>query len=332
MAKKKRRLVDELDSGESVVHNRKDVNLISSLRRQLAARDKIIDQQNERIDRLGRDRFEIPKQRAPSKKKGGFVRVIIPDTHGCFVDPAAISAVFSDIEQLCPREIILLGDHLDCGGFLAQHHTLGYVAEADYTFEQDVDAANVMLDRLQSICPRSAIHYLEGNHEARIEKWCLTSALRNKHDAKMLLDTYGTETQLHLAKRKISFYKQGQFYDGCRIPSTIKLGKCYFTHGSRVGKNATQAMLSDYGACVVFGHVHKIQSASSRTVEGGEIGAWTPGCLCRLQPLWRHTAITDWSHGYGVQLVRPDGDFLHITVPIIDGKSYLINLTEKISK
>ena len=52
-------------------------------------------------------------------------------------------------------------------------------------------------------------------------------------------------------------------------------------------------------------------------------GAWCCGYLGRAQPLWRHSDPTDWTQGYGVQLVRPNGDFLHINTPIIEGKSYL---------
>jgi len=329
MAKKLRSVVREAESSAGTAASRHDANLIASLRKQIAAKDRVIDTQMQRIERLGASRFQIPMQSA-NRSKGGFVRVIIPDTHGCYIDAAALSAMLADIEQLRPREVVLLGDHLECGGFLAEHHTLGYVAQSTYTFEDDVDAANNFLDVVQAVTPGATFHYLEGNHEARIERFCLTAALRNATDAAMLLRQWGTGSQLHLKKRNIKFYKQGEFYHGCRIPSTIKLGKCYFTHGSRVGRACTDAMLRDYGACVVFGHVHKIQSSSSRTVESGEIGAWTCGCLCRLQPLWRHTAITDWSHGYGVQIVRPDGDFLHINVPIIDGKSYLINLTSAV--
>ena len=135
---------------------------------------------------------------------------------------------------------------------------------------------------------------------------------------------------LHTAKRGIRYYKHGVRYDDCRIPATIRRGKCYFTHGFSHGKNAAAAHLAKFGANIVFGHVHKILSASDRTVSAGEIGAHSPGCLCELQPLWRHSAPTDWSHGYGVQLVKPCGDFLHINVPIIDGKSYLVNLTEQV--
>ena len=59
-----------------------------------------------------------------------------------------------------------MGDHLDCDGFLAQHHVWGFVAETEYTFEDDV-AANVMLDSVQKICPKAKLTYLSGitNHE-----------------------------------------------------------------------------------------------------------------------------------------------------------------------
>jgi len=296
--------------------------------------EKLVELQQERIENLARSAYEIPQSPSGSQHLGStYTRVIIPDTHGCFADEEALSAFLFDLEQLSPnvREIVMLGDHLDCGGFLAQHWTLGYVAEADYTFEDDVDAANQLLDRIQAACPEAKIHYLEGNHERRIEKWCLTQTLKNKKDASYLMRMFGVESVLHLRERGISHYKQGQFYDGVAIPSTIKLGKCYFTHGSRTGQNPCKLMLGDFGGNVVFGHVHRMDSYSDRTVSEGVIGAWSPGCLCRLQPLWNHTQITGWSHGYGVQLVREDDEFLHINVPIIGGKSYLMQFTERMN-
>ena len=54
------------------------------------------------------------------------------------------------------------------------------------------------------------------------------------------------------------------------------------------------------------------------------------GYLGTIQPLWMHSDPSDWTHGYGLQLVRSDGDFLHINVPIIDGRSYLMQLTSKV--
>lgn len=293
--------------------------------------ERLVDKQAEQIERISKAKYRLPKAPSRAKSAAAYSRVIIPDTHGCFVDEAALAAFLKDLESLSGsvRQIVMTGDHVDAGGFLAQHHTLGYVSEANYTFEDDTNAANTLLDEIQRLCPKAEIHYLEGNHERRIEKWCISDAVRNARDCKFLLKMFGTENVLHLEKRGIKYYKQGVFYHDCRIPATIKLGRCHFSHGSRTGVHSARAMLNDFGACVVYGHVHSMDSASGRTVDGGEIGAWTPGCLCRKQPLWMHTQITRWTNGYGLQLVRDDERFMHINVPIIEGESYLIQLTEQ---
>ena len=62
--------------------------------------------------------------------------------------------------------------------------------------------------------------------------------------------------------------------------------------------------------------------AVGRKAERDVIAA-TNACLSTLRPYWQETNITDWSHGYGVQIVTKDGEFLHIIVPIIDGQSLL---------
>lgn len=625
----------------------------STEKKRIAELERLVQKQQERIENLNKSKFKIPTSKG-SIPKGDCVRIAVPDTHGCKVDEQAIAAFLSDLEALGPsvKEVVLLGDHLDCGGFLAQHFTMGYVDEAGYTFEEDVAACNHFLDKVQELCKNAMFHYLDGNHEcltpdhevltdrgwvyiadvttddivfsmsdsgdtlaerplachsydysgeiithsgpyyrikmtpqhrvwywgqsesdlicrkawklasttttvkipassknknreyenvsdddirllawiltdgsitkngvvciyqskpqtveiinslllrmgldfsvyrrwrksgsfksnheshtftikassrrgvlshlfgdpgatektipdwvrllsdrqmdifvetlilgdgtrvksawclygkrqfldeiqallvtsgyraslarrrnsstggwyeclnitkrskikiqcgnlkreqysgkvhclttkcdnffvrlkgvvsvtgnSRIEKFCVTSALRNQQDANFLLSLFGPHAVLHLDDRGIKYYRQSVRYDGLPIPGTIRLGKCYFTHGSRTGQNPAKAMLSDFGGNVVFGHVHRSDSYTSRTVSEGVIGAWTPGCLCKLQPLYSHTQVTGWSHGYGMQLVRDNGDFLHVNVPIIDGKSYLTQLTDRV--
>ena len=295
----------------------------------ITAKDKTIKQLEDRLEKLNKSKWRLPKAKKP-KRGGSYVRIAIPDTHGAHVDEAAMGAFLGDLEALAPREIVLLGDHLDCGGFLAQHQTLGYVAETTFTFEDDINAGNQFLDKVQEICPKAAFHYLEGNHERRIERWCVTQALKITADAKLLLDQFSTDVVLHLVKRDIPIYKQGQHYQGLPIPATIKLGHCYFTHGSRTGMTATKNMLNDFAGNVVFGHIHQITQWHARTIDAGMIMAASPGCLCTLQPKYMHSQLTRWGHGYGVQLVNPDGSFLHINVPIIDGKSYLIALADRL--
>lgn len=629
-------------------------------RQRVAELEKLVERQAAQLERMRTSQVNIPAGAKQVSSKGGYCRMAIPDTHGCAADAMALSAMLGDMEVVKPNEIVMLGDHLDCGGFLAQHHTLGYVAQTSYTFEDDANATNQLLDQIQSLCQGAAIHYIEGNHEcltpdhevltksgwkpiadvscgdlvatmgprrnvewhspsstssmhfsgklvttgdnryvrfqatpnhrfmvykqggndlrwirgedfingapratyripttasnelpeyplsddeirlaawiltdggitgkvaihqskeenfdkirsileachvrwaestrhrdppvicgvqvkeakpevsfnldsessrrvarqlfgiegytyktrckksvpawvhelsqrqvgvllesmvdangvrvgkayalyglpevlnevqallcvngyrvslsskyskkqkkhhlclnithrdrvkleackfhemdydgpvhcitvanenffvrhkgrvhvtgnSRLEKWCVTQALRNAIDAEYLRKMFCTDAVLSLEKRGIRWIRQGVFYDDLTLPGTIKLGHCYFTHGSMTNAHAASAHVKKFGGNVVFGHVHRADSYIIRTVKEGAIGGWCPGCLCKLQPLWMHTQPTDWSHGYGLQLVNEDGSFLHINVPIIGGRSYLGPLVE----
>lgn len=303
---------------------------LSQVSARIKALESLVEKQLEQIERLRRPAVKLPTGVASRVSKGAFCRVCVPDTHGCVVDPKAIAAFFGDLSEIKPAEIVMLGDHLECGGFLAQHHTLGYVAQTEYTFEDDVSATNQLLDTIQGTT-NAKLWYIEGNHERRIESWCVTQSVKNRQDGEYLRRLFSTESVLSLKKRGIEWVQQGKYYGGLPLPATIKLGHCYFTHGSSTARHAAAVHVSKFGGNVVFGHTHRADSFVIRTVKDGSIGAWNPGCLCLLQPLWQHTNPTDWSHGYGLQLVNSDGSFLHINVPIIDGKSYLQPLIKAIS-
>ena len=285
--------------------------------------ERLIDIQAEQIERLRATDYKLPKAMRVGKSKGSFCRFIIPDTHGCVADEGALAAMLGDLDVIQPAEVVMLGDHLECGGFLAQHHTLGYVAQSEYTFEQDALATNALLDRIQGVKSIKSIDYLEGNHERRLETFCLTQALKNRQDAEYLRRMFCADSVLSLESRGVRWIRQGVFYDGVSIPATIRKGLCYFTHGSSTSKHAASVHVAKFGGNVVYGHTHRADMHISRNVRDGVIGAWSPGCLCKLQPLWQHTNPTEWSHGYGLQLVNTDGSFLHVNVPIISGKSYL---------
>jgi len=142
---------------------------------------------------------------------------------------------------------------------------------------------------------------------------------------------FGVEQVLNLEQRRIAFYRQGETYDDLPVPGTIRRGLCHFTHGISTAQNAAARTLDSFGGNIVYFHTHRADSATKRTVKEGVIGAWNPGCLCRLQPLWQDTKITNWSHGYAIQLVQDDGSFLHINVPIINGRSYLVDFTARMA-
>jgi UDP-2,3-diacylglucosamine pyrophosphatase LpxH len=249
------------------------------------------------------------------------IRVVIPDSHGSQIDPQAEAAFLGDLKFLDPEEIVMLGDHVDVSGVFATHPN-NYAEELQYTYAEDIAACAKFLDAIQKRSPKAKIHYLEGNHELRVEKY-VSRAFLNATDAKTARGLLAPDAMLRLKARGVKYYRMVDFHMGLAVRGTIKLGRCYFVHGISAAKNAAQAHLDRFAANVVFGHVHRSQSVIKRTVASGEIGAWTPGTLAKLAPLYMHSAITDWSHGYAIQLVDKGGAFLHVQVPIVRGVSML---------
>lgn len=307
---------------------------LAKLREELKQAHRLIEQQAQRIERLSGPAVKLPAARRSKAAKGSYLRVVVPDTHGSHCDHAAIAALLGDLERLQPREIVMLGDHLDCGGFLAEHHTWGYVAETAYTFEDDIRAANQLLDKLQSLKSCPTIHYCEGNHERRIVLWCITQSLKLKSDRQFvlgkLIEMFAPKHVLNIEKRGIHYYKQGEFYDENAIPATITLGQEMLTHGSFCGRHSAKQHVEAFSANVTFGHTHRAQSYISRTATGKTIIGQSHGCLSSLQPFWQHTSPTGWSHGYGIRLVHPNGEFLPLHVPIVDGRSLLVDLADRL--
>ena len=261
--------------------------------------------------------------RKPAQVGGAaLVRVIIPDSHGNHISARARDAFLIDLKSLDPAEIIMLGDHLDCGGTFSSHQR-NYTNELTDSYTQDCTAANQFLDAIQAAAPRSRIDYLEGNHEQHIERWAARE-FSNYSDAKMLVDRIGPVGSLQLAARGIRYYKRSVFYDRLSIPGAIRRGKCIFVHGISHAKHATYNHLVRVGTNVVHGHTHRAQSAVERTVTSDGFGAWCPGTLAKLQPLYKHTEPTSWTHGYGIQFVQvASGRFVHFNVPIMNGESLL---------
>lgn len=314
-----------IEDAEAVAPAATDKDRIRSLEAQLEATEK-------RLAALRVSKFRLPEGKPNRRKASGtFLRLIVPDSHGSMIDKPAAAAMLSDLDSLTPAEVVWLGDHMDCGGWLAEHHTLGYVNDHHYSVAEDEDAANQFLDAVQKRTTGATHHYLEGNHEWRAEQTIAKAPKMNAKDAARFMDRNGPAAVLNLKARGISYYRRSERHMGLNTHGVIKLGKCMFTHGLRTSSNAPASYADRYGGNIVFGHTHRVQAGIFRNVHVGEFGAWNPGCLCQLQPLWRHTDPTNWSHGYGLQVVEKGGEFLYIHVPIVNGVSFLRLLAAKLS-
>ena len=143
----------------------------------------------------------------------------------------------------------------------------------------------------------------------------------------MLLKAVAPRYQLNLEKRGINWWSRGECHHDAVAGGTIKKDECYYTHPQRRGgKHAASAMAASFKQNVVYFHVHRRDYFATSNIQGKEWGAWCPGCLCVKRKYWHHTDHFEHTQGYNLQLVHPDGSFLGINVPIIDGKSYLSDL------
>ena len=266
----------------------------------------------------------------PQRRKEDFVRVIANDVHGQMMDRPAVEAFLRDLKEWDADELVLNGDIVECGGFLAAHHTLGYVAQTEYSWQQDIAAGNWLLDEIQKAAPRAKIHYIEGNHEDRIERWIVDQTMRHTRDSEFLRTLLSPQVLLKLKDRGVSYYRRGEHHIQGLPPGWIKLGKIFFVHELGGGKNAASAAVGRTAGNVVYAHTHQEDTASAVLPGVGLVKAWNPGCLCQRQPLWRHSNPTGWSHGYAVQFISKSEEFLHINVPIWEGRSLIGQLIGKI--
>lgn len=299
---------------------------VAQLKHELRGRDehiKALTKQVERQEIIASKKVRklVAPKRAKAAKHG--ILVDIPDSHGEHIDPVARDAFLADLKILCPDRVVLGGDHLDAGGTFNAHQVT-YTNEMVESFEADVGACNAFLDAVIAYAPNASIDYIEGNHEAHIERWCARN-VKTRRDAEFMLRHFGVEAVLKLKARGIRYYKSKEFHMGLAVRGTIKIGKCYFTHGISHSKHADDQHLHAFNGNVVFHHVHRALEVRSRTVSSSGHGAWCAGTLAKLQPLYRHTEPTTWVHGYGLHFYNEaSGRFVRWNVPIFaDGTTGL---------
>lgn len=252
----------------------------------------------------------------------------MPDFHGKALDPVARVAVLNDVKLIKPKQIVWLGDGTDCSGIFSKHPP-GFIRELDYSFEEDLEATESFMTDINEAAGDCEQKMLQGNHEYHIERW-IAQTFTSKKDATSLNNLMAVDARLKLKKKGIKFYRLSSFYDGLSINGAFKWGKCHFTHGFTAAKFATAIHVARFGSNIVHGHTHRAQEYRTRTVNAGVIGGWSPGCLCRLQPLYMHGSPTEWSLGYGLQWVEQSGEFLHINVPIVNGRTMVAGLLKTI--
>lgn len=308
---------------DAQAQKREAQKMLAALRRE---RDAVLDEFNDY--RRARPVPVCPA--VPRAAKADRVRITAADGHGMRMDRKAVAAFLADVKRYDPDEVVLLGDWLDCEGWLAKHHVIGFVSNCDYTFQEDIRATNDFLDRLQEAAPNAAVYYFFGNHEDRVERAIVDMVLGNAADAAFLQKLWGVAGVLRLEERGIKVVKRDVIYEEGHPRGWLKLGKMCFSHeAGGKGKNAARDVVAKAATNVTFGHTHREDTATIVFPGVGICKAFNPGCLCQIQPIYMHSDPDSWSQGYAIDFIAKSDLFQRVQVPIWRGESLAGAMTER---
>jgi hypothetical protein len=244
----------------------------------------------------------------PSTLPKGWVRyIVIPDTHAPFHNRKALALVFlvarTLFAQLKPeqRGLITLGDFFDF--FAVSFHSKA--PDRRDTLEHEVDEGNELLDYMDKLGAQHK-YFIEGNHEHRLGRYLAEKAP----------ELFGLVSVQKLFK----FEQRGWKF----IPykRSLQLGKQRFTHDlERAGANAHRQAIIDVGLHnIIIGHTHRLGYEVIGCIDG------IPHLGCALGWLgdhedvdYRHRdrALREWSLGFGVVDISPEGYSYVQPVPIL---------------
>lgn len=279
-------------------------------------------------DMVGKRPVPVSPNRCSIAEKAVSVRVSVGDLHGMRMDKGAVRAFLADLKMLNPDVVVLGGDMLECGGWLAKHQPIGFIALLDYTYQEDIGAANWFLNEVQKAAPKAEVHYMEGQHEDRIERWIVDQVTANARDAEFLYSLVSPYTLLRLKERNISYYRRSMVYGEGLPRGWVKLGNMHFTHELGTSQNAAASAVSKTAGNVTYFHTHREDSATRIFPAIGACRAFNPGCMCTMQPVWRNSDPTNWSQGYGIDFITKSSQFMHTNIPIWKGKTMLSSMVE----
>jgi hypothetical protein len=237
-------------------------------------------------------------------KSGNHAVLILPDAHFPFNDEAACDIAVQIARIVRPTRIVSLGDTIEAAAWTA-HPPRSVPEEATHKFSHEIETAGAWIDRVREAAGTSpSWAYLEGNHEAHIERECLRlgsigRAVADLVSPRNLLTrgrpwmTWTPYVEPYAKERRPPAHLRGGGMAHHRVCSDL-----WAVHGWSIAKHVAQKHLELARTfSVIAGHSHRVQSVTERILDTGKlVRAWSSGCLSNLQPAWHHGSPTSWSH------------------------------------
>jgi len=253
--------------------------------------------------------------------------IIEPDIHFGEHDESAVACIEKAAEWIKPWRWLQQGDALECRPF-SSHPAYKISQAGDYDWHHH--EVGPYLTHLRNLAkynsPRMKYIQLEGNHEFRVERWCLGAGAVGS----ALWSTVNPESLIrHASPFKDTEYVR--YIDDGDITSRYHLGpNLIVVHGWSFAVNAAQIHLQKaaiQGWSILFGHTHRAQLSTVRQSGTDRLmRAESFGCLRTLDPPFAQgKGPSGWSHGFGLmyQSRRDPLDYVIYHVPICKGRAIL---------
>jgi hypothetical protein len=232
-----------------------------------------------------------------------FKFLLWPDTHFPCEDPKAVALGLRVLKYYQPDVIYFMGDMIDATGFGRFAHPL---TDKSTFLQTELNDWRQFASRVNEICPRATKFYIEGNHEARVERWVWG------HPQLTGLDEIDLNNLLHLDK--LGFANNGKMAIKCELAD----GELIFTHGTHAGANkagfAARTEMARFGTSGGSGHTHRLATYMERSQN--RLRVWVEaGHMSQHQPHYMKT-LPNWQQGLALGMAARHGnDFEIETVP-----------------
>lgn len=207
--------------------------------------------------------------------------VILSDLQIPFQDEKALEIAFKIIRDVKPDKLVLVGDMLDLSSWSK------YIQRPEWATatQEAINQAHRLLVTLRKLCPTAEISVLEGNHDARMEKYALNNAQAafglkraDQPDGWPVLSVPYLTAMDNLDIDYVSGYPANRLW----INRNLQV-----RHGNlvRSKSNTAVAVAQEERVSTIFGHIHRLETQylTHQTYDGGKtIGAWSIGCLCKI--------------------------------------------------
>ena len=227
--------------------------------------------------------------------------LIVPDTHAPYEDKKAWALMIRAAKVFKPDSVVLLGDFADF------YSVSSHSKDPNRANQMDKEVAHTikLLKELKTLKAKEYV-FIAGNHENRLERYLQDSAPE-------LHNLISIPKLLQLKELGFHYVPYKQFY---------KIGKLHLTHDvDNAGRYAFFKALDVFQRNIVCGHTHRIGYAVEGNAEGKKHVTATFGWLGDINEVDYMKKVKlnkDWTLGFGLAYIEPNGNARLVPVPIVD--------------